>query len=57
MLNYLTHHTTSMLTYIMYKQIYWHINIGLKPYVTLFHWDLPQALDDEYGGFLSSHIV
>ncbi|PON69725.1 Glycoside hydrolase [Parasponia andersonii] len=30
---------------------------GLKPYITLFHWDLPQALEDEYGGFLSPHIV
>ncbi|RZC04283.1 Cyanogenic beta-glucosidase [Glycine soja] len=26
-------------------------------YVTLFHWDVPQALEDEYGGFLSAHIV
>ncbi|KAI8545751.1 hypothetical protein RHMOL_Rhmol07G0062300 [Rhododendron molle] len=23
----------------------------LKPFVTIFHWDLPQALEDEYGGF------
>ncbi|CAM9482036.1 unnamed protein product, partial [Heterosigma akashiwo] len=22
---------------------------GIAPYVTLFHWDTPQALDDEYG--------
>ncbi|VFR00067.1 unnamed protein product [Cuscuta campestris] len=30
---------------------------GMKPFVTLFHWDTPQALEDEYGGFLSSKIV
>ncbi|KAE8037053.1 hypothetical protein FH972_009678 [Carpinus fangiana] len=30
---------------------------GLKPFVTLFHLDLPQALEDEYGGFLSPQIV
>jgi hypothetical protein len=29
----------------------------MQPYVTLFHWDVPQALEDEYGGFLSRNIV
>ncbi|XP_011624566.1 beta-glucosidase 24 [Amborella trichopoda] len=33
------------------------IHQGIKPFVTLFHWDAPQALEDEYGGFLSSKIV
>ncbi|CAI0415459.1 unnamed protein product [Linum tenue] len=30
---------------------------GMQPFVTLFHWDTPQGLEDEYGGFLSSNIV
>nr|GEW85478.1 beta-glucosidase 12 [Tanacetum cinerariifolium] len=29
----------------------------IEPFVTVFHWDLPQALEDEYGGFLSSRVV
>ncbi|KAL9322957.1 hypothetical protein ACSQ67_011010 [Phaseolus vulgaris] len=30
---------------------------NIEPYVTLFHWDTPQALQEEYGGFLSHRIV
>lgn len=30
---------------------------GVTPLVTLFQWDVPQALEDEYGGFLSDRIL
>eukprot|EP00253_Pinus_taeda_P035631 PITA_35631 len=30
---------------------------GIEPFVTLFHWDMPQALEDEYGGFRSKRVV
>ncbi|KAA8520290.1 hypothetical protein F0562_014547 [Nyssa sinensis] len=30
---------------------------GIEPYVTLFHWDLPQVLESDYKGFLNSRIV
>ncbi|MBC7940311.1 MAG: beta-glucosidase [Chitinophagaceae bacterium] len=27
------------------------LELGLTPWVTMFHWDLPQALEDEFGGW------
>ncbi|XP_050289332.1 beta-glucosidase 11-like isoform X29 [Quercus robur] len=33
------------------------ISHGIQPHVTLHHTDLPQALEDEYGGWVSQKIV
>ncbi|XP_038972077.1 beta-glucosidase 12-like isoform X1 [Phoenix dactylifera] len=33
------------------------ISNGVQPFVTLLHFDPPQALEEKYGGFLSHHIV
>ncbi|XP_022889215.1 raucaffricine-O-beta-D-glucosidase-like [Olea europaea var. sylvestris] len=30
---------------------------GITPCATIFHWDVPQCLEEEYGGFLSPQIV
>eukprot|EP01018_Ginkgo_biloba_P032337 Gb_17121 [translate_table: standard] len=33
------------------------IQNGIEPYVTLYHFDLPQSLQDAYGGWISPQIV
>ncbi|XP_010249515.1 PREDICTED: beta-glucosidase 13-like isoform X1 [Nelumbo nucifera] len=30
---------------------------GIEPFVTIFHWDVPQVLENEYGGFRSKRII
>ncbi|XP_058074187.1 beta-glucosidase 24-like [Magnolia sinica] len=33
------------------------IKNGIEPCATIFHWDVPQVLEDEYGGFRSKRIL
>ncbi|KAG0622012.1 hypothetical protein M758_3G065000 [Ceratodon purpureus] len=33
------------------------LELNIEPYITLYHWDMPQALEDSIGGWLSPDIV
>lgn len=33
------------------------VEAGMEPFVTLYHWDLPQALQDDFGGFASRDVL
>jgi beta-glucosidase len=33
------------------------LKLNIEPYVTLYHWDMPQALEDSIGSWLSPQIV
>lgn len=32
------------------------VELEIEPFVTMYHWDLPQALDERYDGWLSAEV-
>lgn len=46
-----------LITFLFKKLIIQIIYLGMEPFVTLFHWDVPQALEELYGGFRDERIM
>lgn len=51
----------SFIIFFFFLQIIIHskhyILAGIQPWITILHLDIPQALQDAYGGFMSPQIV
>lgn len=44
-------------TWINWSVWYEWVSTGVEPHVTLYHNDLPQVLEDEYGGWIDKKIM